>query len=98
MRDAVCLSLERLAEAVEKAKATLALEKSFRRVPAGLCGGDGLASFAKCVREGMCVNGVLFSTRDLRMVLLKARLTSGGFCHSLNDYDRFLNVIEISSV
>lgn len=54
----VCVSLEQLGEAVQRAEAALTVEELFSGVLVGWPGGKGLKFFTKCVRERMCVAGV----------------------------------------
>lgn len=58
MRDGVCVSLQQLEEAVERAEAALPLKEFFGGFPAGLREVEGLESFAKCLGERMCVGRV----------------------------------------
>lgn len=60
VRVGVCLFSEQPAEAVEKEKAALTVEKLFGEVLAGLCKGEVLASFRKCVRDRMCADVTCF--------------------------------------
>lgn len=98
MRDGVCNSLEQLTEAVEKAEAALFLEELFGGVFAGLCRGEKLAAFTKCVREQNCVSEERVSHGNVRMVLVKSEFRSREYRFSLDDHDRALSVIRASSV
>lgn len=64
----MCVILKRLAEAVERAEAALALQELFGKVLAGLRGRKGMPSLAKCVSERMCVDC------DARMVFVESSL------------------------
>lgn len=59
-------SLEQLAETAKKAEAALSLQSFQGEVLAGLCRDEGLPSFAICVRELICVDGVHGSDGDVR--------------------------------
>lgn len=59
MRDRVCLSVEQLAEAVEKAEPALSLEKLSALVLDESRKWKTLSSFAKNVRKRICVDEVL---------------------------------------
>lgn len=57
----MCVPLVQLTETFEKAEETLILEELSGGVLAGLCGAKRLASFAKLVKERVCVGaGYLF--------------------------------------
>lgn len=74
-----CVSLQQLAKTAERAEAALTLEKLFDELLAEPRGGKGLASFAKGVREPMCVKGVPVFDGDVRTVFMKSGLISGIF-------------------
>lgn len=78
VQDGVCVTLEQLAETVQRAETALTVEELFGWVLAGLRRGKGLASAAKCVGEGKCVVGVRMIYGDARMVFVKSGFTSRG--------------------
>lgn len=96
VRDRVCFSLEQLAQAVETAKAVLTLEESSGGVLAGLRREERLGPFARCVRDRMRMDGVGVFDGDVRKMFVKSEFLRGGFCLSLGDYHKALNVIRAS--
>lgn len=92
----VCVLRKQLPETVERAKAARSSEKFFGGVLTGLCKGRKVASLERCLGERTGVSGVLVSDRDVPMVLMKLGFISKGFCYSLEDYDRALNVAKAS--
>lgn len=98
VRNGVCVSIKQLAKAVERAEAALDLESLVCRVLAWLCKWDLLASFAKCVREWMCVDGLRVIDGNVRMVFVKSSFIPEGCLSSLHDYDRALNIVRASTV
>lgn len=69
--DGVCLLLQQLAAVVERAEAALPLEKLFGGMLTGLYGRKELASFAKCVRDGSCLDAIHVIDGDVRMEVCK---------------------------
>lgn len=56
VRAKLCVPLEPLAEAVQRAKAALSLQELRGGELAGRCGGEKLASFEGCAEERMCLD------------------------------------------
>lgn len=81
-----------------KAGTALTAEEFSSRVLAWLRGGEKLASFAKCVKELMCVDGGHVLDGNVRVLFVKSGFISRGFFSSLDDYDRALNVLRALSV
>lgn len=98
VRHRTCVSLEQLAEIVDRAGSALSLEALFGGVLAVLYGGGKLASFAKCKRELICVNRVLVFEKNVRVVFVESEFTDERFCHSLEDQDRTSSITRASSV
>lgn len=67
----------------------LTLEEFSDNVLAGLRGGEGLASFPKCVKERTCVEEVRLFDGVLRAVLVKLAFSDSGF-FNLDEYCRAL--------
>lgn len=91
MRDGLCVSLEQLAETVERAEAGLPLKQMFNGVLSKLRYEEELESFAQCVWERVCMDEVHVSYGDVGMMFVKSRLVGGGFCFSLDVCDTALN-------
>lgn len=95
VRDGECLSLGELCGAIERAGEGTKVGNCFGEVLVDLFKKDVLVSFAKCVREWICVGDAHVCDGDIGMVFVKSGFIKGGFCPSLNDYDRDLNMIKI---
>lgn len=92
------MSLQQLAEAVEKAEAALTVKQLFRGVVAMLCGEGELASFPKCAREHICIDGIHVFSGDEAMVFAKSGFVSEGFRPTSAEYEKAVSVIRASGV
>lgn len=92
------MSPEKLAESVERVKAALNVREMSGEVLAGPPKGKGLVSFAKCGRNGECVDEARVFDGDMRMVIVKSRCICAGFCPSLDGYDWALKLNAASGV
>lgn len=88
VRDGLCVSLEQLTEAFERAEAALTVEELSGGVRAWFSRGKGLASFQKCLRERKCLDGVLVLDGGARRVFVKSEFLEW----ELSCYSRLLRL------
>lgn len=91
-RDGVCLFFGEVPEEAERAGAGVTAEGSPSKKLVGLLGGGWLPSFANCVGERMCVDGLRLFDGDSRIVFVQSRIISRGVHFSLDDCDEALTV------
>lgn len=78
---------------VEGAGAALPIERSLSRVLGVLLSEEWLASFVKCVRRQLCLDGVHVLDVGLRIVFVRSGLMKRASCRSSEAHNGALNVL-----